>query len=418
MKFLASMCPAPSVCLARRSTYAESAGDEGRIIVNVDGVGKFYESYRMGGFFSDPELFKRVEVLRGPASSTLYGSGALVGIINFTTKDAADYLADGQKGVLKLKSSYDSNSSGGLASSILALRLSENAERLLAGDYRDIGNYTSGDGTEIETEAKAPSGLAKGTFRFSDNNKQILRVSYQHWTSPSDDQHYAQVSTTPTFGSVDRKVTDKTAILAYDNPASGNDWVNIKAQFSYSDTTNEQSGASGVGSTLFDDSTYGYKTYQFSAQNTFAHSGDAWENHLTFGLQAARQTRSVESATAFGFHPQGTDRQIGIFAQNEFIWNEKLTIIPGIRIDTQMLTPDTGCVGADQVSATGVSPKLAAHYKFNENFAVFGSYAHTERLPTLDEVFSDDFAGAANNYTFGLKKERSDNFEVGASTSA
>ncbi|MEO0328267.1 MAG: TonB-dependent receptor plug domain-containing protein, partial [Pseudomonadota bacterium] len=70
----------------------ESAGDQGRIIVNVDGVDKFYQQYRTGSFFSEPELYKKVEVLRGPASSTLYGPGALGGIINFETKDASDFL--------------------------------------------------------------------------------------------------------------------------------------------------------------------------------------------------------------------------------------------------------------------------------------------------------------------------------------
>src|SRR5690606_1715847 len=94
----------------------ESASDEGRILVNVDGVPQFFEQYRMGGFFNDPELFKRVEVLRGPASSTLYGSGALGGVINFTTKDASDYLTEDQNGALKLKGSYDSNSNGYLGS--------------------------------------------------------------------------------------------------------------------------------------------------------------------------------------------------------------------------------------------------------------------------------------------------------------
>jgi hemoglobin/transferrin/lactoferrin receptor protein len=55
-----------------------------------------YESYRMGGFMSDMELYKRVEVLRGPAAGTLYGSGVLGGVINFTTKDASDFLEDDQ----------------------------------------------------------------------------------------------------------------------------------------------------------------------------------------------------------------------------------------------------------------------------------------------------------------------------------
>ena len=61
------------------------AADETKLIIQVDGATKFYEQYRMGSFFSDPELYKRVEVLRGPASSTLYGAGALAGVINVTT---------------------------------------------------------------------------------------------------------------------------------------------------------------------------------------------------------------------------------------------------------------------------------------------------------------------------------------------
>ena len=75
-----------------RGIGGAAAADEPRLIVNVDGATKFYEQYRMGSFFSDPELYKRIEVLRGPASSTLYGSGALAGVINLTTKDASDFL--------------------------------------------------------------------------------------------------------------------------------------------------------------------------------------------------------------------------------------------------------------------------------------------------------------------------------------
>src|SRR5688572_10550519 len=70
------------------------AGDESKIIVQVDGVNKFHEQYRVGSFFSEPELYKRADVLRGPASSTLYGTGALAGVLTFTTKDARDLLGE------------------------------------------------------------------------------------------------------------------------------------------------------------------------------------------------------------------------------------------------------------------------------------------------------------------------------------
>lgn len=113
-----------------RGIGGAAAADESKIIINVDGTPKFYEQYRMGSFFSDPELYKQVEVLRGPASSTLYGSGALGGVINLTTKDAADFLVNGQNNSVRVKSAYDSNGTGILGSTIYATRLNENFEFL------------------------------------------------------------------------------------------------------------------------------------------------------------------------------------------------------------------------------------------------------------------------------------------------
>src|SRR5690606_7545267 len=114
---------------------AESSGDESRIIINVDGAKKFYEQYRMGSFFSDPELYKQVEVLRGPASSTLYGSGAIGGVIIFVTKDASDFIADGNTGAVRVKGSFESNGLGTRASGIWAHRFSDNVEVLATGNW-------------------------------------------------------------------------------------------------------------------------------------------------------------------------------------------------------------------------------------------------------------------------------------------
>lgn len=407
----------------------ESAGDEGRIIINVDGVPKFYESYRLGSFFSEPELYKRVEVLRGPASSTLYGSGALGGVVNFTTKDAGDFLKDGQTTALRLKGMWDSNPNGWLGSAIVAHRLGEHVELLLAGNYRNYGDYTTGNGETRDSSFDAPSGLAKATIRFGENNEQAVRLSYQHWTSDGDGVPLSQTTSDPTtdatFGFVDRIVTDRTAILSYENPASSNDNLDLKLTASYSNTTNEQSnarqpnGAPQPPTTIWQDVTYGYETWQVSGQNTFDRRGETWENHLTIGGQALHQTRSTEVRTPLGFHPEGRDVQFGVFLQNEFVWNDRLTVIPGVRVDVQRLSPDATVPGASTETDVAFSPKIAAHYRINDMFAVFGSYAHTERLPTLDEVFSNDFASPAPpNYSLGLKKERSNNFELGFSFEA
>ncbi|WP_342846222.1 TonB-dependent receptor domain-containing protein [Ahrensia kielensis] len=400
----------------------EAAADEGRIIVNVDGVPQFYEQYRMGGFFNDPELFKRVEILRGPASSTLYGSGALGGVVNFTTKDASDFLEDGESGSLKLKSSYDSNPNGYLLSGILALRMSENAEFLFAGNYRAAQEFKDGNGDKIEgSEFVTPNGIAKGTFYLDDEQEQIVRLSYSQFTSDQKDQAYSQLQPTGFFGNVDRVVNNRQAQISYENAASDNPWLDLKVSLSYNNITNEQTNSDlGAFSSIGQDSLYGYESYQFLAENTFEWEGENFENYLTIGGQIIRQNRTTGTKDPLGHHPEGTDTQVGFFAQNEFIWNERLTLIPGIRFDYQMLTAAdtlgglTGGVLPEDNSDIAISPKIAALYEFNDNFSIFGSYAHTQRFPSLDEIYSNDFsAPAPPNYSLGLSKEKSNNFELG-----
>ncbi|ODT07738.1 MAG: hypothetical protein ABS58_05625 [Mesorhizobium sp. SCN 65-20] len=414
----------------------ENTGDGGRIVVNIDGAQKFYEQYRLGSFFSEPELYRRVEVLRGPASSTLYGSGALGGVINFETKDASDFIADGQNGALRTKGSWNSNGDGYLVSTVLAQRMGENAEFLLTGNYRASDPYTSGDGTEVVgTNFKAWSGLAKGTFKVGDEG--TLRASYQQWDSDLDDQQLSQTSTAAFFGLIDRHIIDQTALVSYENPFSDNDMLDVKVSASYSNTFNEQRNADlrnpgpgnpGCSSGSFAvvcDSNYGYETWQFNAQNTMEWTGDTWENHLTVGSQTTYQTRTAEAffnnGTQFPvkFHPEGNDLKTGVFVQNEFVWDDRLTIIPGARLDWHKLTPDSGVIDpstgttAADSDDTAFSPKIAALYKFNDTISVFGSIAHTERFPTIDEVFSTTSSSSIFLPSLDLKKEKSNNFEAG-----
>src|SRR5690606_36776412 len=106
----------------------------------------------------------------------------------------------------------------------------------------------------------------------------------------------------------------------------------------------------------------------------------------------------------------------------EFVWDERLSIIPGVRIDWHRLTPDGNVVDplgnpATDSDDTAFSPKIAALYKFNDTVSVFGSIAHTERFPTIDEVFSTASSSTTFLPSLGLKKEMSNNFEAGVALS-
>lgn len=192
------------------------SSDESRIIVQVDGATKFHEQYRMGSFFSDPELYKQVEVLRGPASSTLYGSGALAGVISLTTKDASDYLRPNETVTFRQKLEFNENRGGFLSSSIVAAEPVENLELLGSFIYRRSDEFRNGNGENISgSDFGAPSGLVKAKYRFGEDTAHEVRISYQHWTTESSGSDLSQTGTLATFGDIDREVVDQTVIAGY-----------------------------------------------------------------------------------------------------------------------------------------------------------------------------------------------------------
>ncbi len=399
------------------------SADESKIIVTVDGATKFYEQYRVGSFFSDPELYKQVEILRGPASSTLYGSGAIGGVINFTTKDASDFLKDDETVAVRLKGMYDSNKYGFMTSAIVAGKINEATEVLLNGNFRKSNDYVVGGGEEVPGSAFSSfSGLVKGIHRFGQNDEQTVRLSYQRWQSDANDTEYSQTGTLG-FGTIDRDIVDQTVVFSYENPASDNPLLDLSLNLSFSDTQVTQTDSNRGSTSIFADSEYGYRTYQARVDNTFEHFGNGYENYLTVGTQLSYQQRLAETTNgALGFHPEGTDTKAGFFIQDEFIWNEKLSLIPGARIDFIKLQPNGSIADASDQFETAFSPKLAALYKINDYLNVFGSVAHTQRAPTLDEMFSS--SGATGSYPGGrspsgsLDKETSNAVEAGFSVSA
>ncbi|MDF0597992.1 TonB-dependent receptor domain-containing protein [Psychromarinibacter halotolerans] len=389
-----------------------ASSDESKIIVTVDGATKFYEQYRMGSFFSDPELYKQVEVLRGPASSTLYGSGAIGGVINFETKDAGDFLTTGNH-ALRFRTGYTSNGNEKLVSAIYATRPVDTFETLFALNYRKAGDYEDGDGNDVAGSAyDALSGLIKAKYTFGDTLSKSLTASYSAWNSSLDDTSYAQTDSF-NFGTIDRDIFDQTFALRYEDSAPGNPWLDLDVVLTYSDTDVEQGDSSLPAiSPLFEDSHYAYRTLSLKAENTFDVSFGAWQNFLTAGIQLSRQERIAKSTSgSIEFHPEGTDQKIGAYLQGEFVWNDRLTLVPGIRADLVSLQPGDG--GQDY-DTTLISPKIAAHYKLTEDLSVFGSLAHTERTPTLDEIYSFSPTEPASG---GLDPEMANSVELGVSYS-
>jgi hemoglobin/transferrin/lactoferrin receptor protein len=379
----------------------EQAASEARIIVTVDGAPKFFEQYRMGSFFGDLELYKQVEILRGPASSTLYGAGAIGGVINFVTRDAGDFLSPGSTTALRFRGEYTSNGDGWLASGIFATRFGENAEFLGALNYSTSGDMVNGAGEVIPGSAYDRwSGLAKGTFFFGNDGDQSIELSFSRTDGTLDDTVVAQTggeAAVTGFGTADIDTVDDTFILNYSHEGADNPWLDLDVTLSYTNTEVDKTNfslsrlcAPGLFQVLCDNDA-SYETTSLRVENTGEWQAGDWQNYLTFGLQAYRQERLATSSRGpLAFHPEGTDERLAAYAQGEFIWNDTLTIIPGLRLEQSRRTPTptTALAGVGEQTDLLVSPKIAALYQLNDTWGIFGSVSQTERAPTLDELFS------------------------------
>ena len=402
---------------------SEQTASEDRIKVVIDGAPKFFEQYRMGSFFGDLDLFKRVEILRGPASSTLYGSGTIGGVVAFTTKDAADYLADGETSALRVKGGTESNGTGTKLGVIYAHRAG-NADFLLSLNTSRGGDKVDGAGTTIAgTAHEAVSGLVKGKLTFGNDGDQTLTLALSRTDSDLDDAAVAQTggaATIPSFGFADIHAVDDTATLTWTHGVAASDLLDLTVQLSYTDTDVAKSNFTGSALTcaagtfqVLCPGDFGYATTTLKIENTADLSSGDWQNVLTFGVQLSNQDRTATSTIGpLGFHPEGTDRKLGIYAQGEFVWNDRLTIIPGLRVDFGDRTPSAATValGGAAVEDQAVSPKLSALYKINDNWGVFGTLARTERMPTLDELYSTD---GGRLPSLDLKKETAASVELG-----
>lgn len=393
---------------------------DNRILLTVDGVTKFYEQYRMGALFTEPELYKRVEVLRGPASSTLYGAGALAGVVNFTTKDASDFMDDGDPLAVRLKAATETNAQAHTLSGIVAVQPTEGVELLGSYNYRRTDDYKSGNGDTVAASATlSDSWLVKGRFAIGGNKKHAIWASYQDWISDAP-QVYDQISAATGAALMRRRVHDKTAVLGYVNGFDGSKIFNVEAQVAYSLSKVHQTETTFLGPLAYSD--FFYESWQAKVQNTseFDMGGD-WTTFLILGGQWSKQERRNPRVAldgtvtpGAGTHPEGDMSRYGLFGQLEIVWSDKLTIMPGVRIDWTDLTPGDTVVGGttltDKVKDSGVSPKLAVLYNVTPWFGLFGSVARTVRMPNIDEIFTRS-ATRPNNPD--LQPEKSDNVEVG-----
>ena len=429
--------------------------DGNRILTQVDGV------EIPGGFFNgpyaktqrnyvDPEIIKRVEILRGPAS-VLYGSNAIGGAVSYFTLDPDDIIKPGEDVGARLKTGYSSADESWLKSATVAGRNGQ-FDALLHYSQRDgheTESYGSDNGTGLDRTAANPEDvrannvLAKLGWNYNDDAR--LGLVYEKYKDDRDTDLKSAYGGPYSNG----RPTIPTSMLpgGMYQWRTGNDTISrerfglehsfaldslladhVKWSLNHQIAKTDQSTAEfyfpitrqvlRTRETLYEE-----KQWVFDAQLDKAFSIAATDHALTYGttikqqkVTGSRSGNGVCLAVGVGCSavgaistrdvlakvsdfPDPTIDTYSLFAQDQVSW-ERWTFTPGLRYDYTRLKPHLTQEFLNAVDPTGggdvsgenktwhrVSPKFGLTYALSDEYTWYGQYAEGFRTPTAKALY-------------------------------
>lgn len=401
------------------------------ILVQFDGVRQNFQSGHDGQFFIDPSLIKQVEVVRGPSSS-LYGSGALGGVIAFQTLQADDLLNPGENMGAEISLNYGSVNNDFTETLKGAMR-HDNFDILAGLTKSDSGDIELGDGNELNADDDLWSGIINANYYIDDF--QTLSFGFNGYSLDAEEPNNPQVGLDDDVAgdTVDKDTQSYTSRIkyAFENPDHAF-LNNFSVQAYYTDTEVEETilvdtDLSNPGDVIARQ----LETYGINIDNQTYLSG-AGDHILSYGLEYYQDEQDGgDTGNADGSGdaiPDAEADTLGLYLQNEMTFTDlgsvpgELTFIPGIRFDSYESEDRIG----NSQEESQLSPKLAASYKPNDWLLLFGSYAEAFRAPNLTEIYSTGthFAiptippfvlGGVNQFIPNpdLRPESTETFEIG-----
>lgn len=386
----------------------QGLGEE-HVLVLIDGV-PLPQSSSAGFDLSQISTkgIERVEVVKG-ASSALYGSHAMGGVINIITKEPADkpeIQFDVKQGYPE-KGSQQENISGEISGkqSKIGYRIN--------GAYRKQEGYDLDETSvaqDIDTSKKTNLGLYLER-RWDDSNKVFTQYRYFN-----EDVHSVSSELIPMFGPQlrfnDSKLTANGIMLGGEKSLGGEN--RIKGFVSFDTTTDELIMADNPLTDFYED----FKTADF----TNLISEVQWDqlyfgNHffstgLTYTLSGLNQenitTLTANNSVTIRDVDEKSYWSIAAFVQDDIIF-DKWELVPGVRAEY------------DEDYGGKVSPKVSVLYQPNPssnlNTRIRASLGTGYRVPNLKERFYYlDHTSVANYIVLGdenLKPEESISYQLG-----
>ncbi|MFF7705994.1 TonB-dependent hemoglobin/transferrin/lactoferrin family receptor [Pseudomonas sp. NPDC007930] len=474
----------PGVSVGGTGTRAGLSGynirgiDGDRVLTQVDGV-SIPASYFNGPYaqtnrnYVDPEIVKRVEILRGPASA-LYGSDAIGGAVSYYTLDADDIIKPGKDVGARLKAGYSSADDSWLKSGTVAGRAGafDGLLHLSQRSGHETESYGENNGTGLARTAANPedvdvtSLLAKAGWNYSDDGR--LALTYEKYKSDidTDQKSAAGGPFIPGFGGMgfykwrtgnDTITRERFGIaqdFGLDSALADHAKWSLNYQIAKTDQTTEELYAPSRQVLRNRETTYKDRSWVFDGQLEKAFSLGETDHLLTYGTTLKQQKVTglrtggatcaavgggctvvgaaspvaSDTVTPTSDFPDPTVSTYSLFAQDQIQWHA-WSFLPSLRYDYTRMAPHLTDAFLASISSSDnteysdetktwhrLTPKLGVTYAFDDHYTWYGQYAEGFRTPTAKALygrFENTSVGYRVEPNPGLKPERSRSYETG-----
>ncbi len=349
-----------------------------RVLQTIDGARQNTSAGHRGTFFMDPELLSSVEVVRGPASS-LWGSGAIGGVVSQNTKSAREMLDEGQSFGGYLKQGYETNGQRSKSSGAI-YGTKGSIDWLLNGSYSDGDNIKAGNDNTLENSAsRSRSGLAKFGWQLDEAQRLQLSGRINEISEAVPSNPATDVSNSVPL--VRRESKDSNLTLDYSLAPSSNALLDLDAKFYWNKTDYDENRLTKG---QFD--TTEYETLGFSIANR-----SQWQGlKLTYGLDGYRDQIETfrDDSGQSGQRPgniDGESRVWGAFVAANIALGENWSLDPALRYDSfENESNNLGHSSDDDA----LSPSLALVWKTAPWLTLSARYDEAFRAPSVEEMYS------------------------------
>jgi outer membrane receptor for ferrienterochelin and colicins len=420
----------------------------------IDGLPLFTGVASVYGIDQVPTLFvERIEVVKGGGSS-LYGPGAVAGVINLIPEEPFDTHAhidttyrniDGSHTYQGQFASYAVNNDGSLKASVYGL-------------YADQDGYdANGDGF---TELVQRTNTTLGTYLWwTPTDHSRLRFNYQYIQEdrrggdrldvPEEyaqiaealytDYHWATLSWSQELSPELSFAASASAVKFYRDSYYGGTGEELiqpgdprvdPVAKTYNGAAPDASAAPGSdaarAAALFGDppdgtgggsfNSFGFtETTSWVFDASFAYNAGDWGNtgshHLIMGIQSETEDLRDEQLDAAGnfiaYLHNDSFRNVGLFMQDEWKLNERLELVPGLRADK-----------ANTLSDWVISPRIAGRWAAGEQLAWRANYSSGFLAPRVfdEDIHIENIGGVPRDIVNppDLREERSHTLALGA----